>query len=460
MIRPDGTVKIVDFGIARFTDQQAKPVRRDPTGLTRPGMILGTARYMSPEQARGLQVDGRSDIFSMGVVLYEMLTGAAPFTGATPSDVLAAILTYDPAPLSRITHAVPPGFERIVLRCLAKNPADRYPTAAALEQDLKRLTNPEKRPRIMPWAIGAAGVLLLAVLVVVVLMPAHRPPESPFSSMSMTPLATRGDVSDVGVARDGKLLAYVTSDGERQSIHLREISTSTERIATAAERDSVSSLMFSPDGSYLYYRRGGSDGIGELMRVPVKGGHAEHIAGDVSGAATLSPDGKQVAFVRLTPSRWEASLIVSNVDGSSEYPLQTVRRPRFFDEESVAWSPDGRSIACFAGELTGDGAGRFQLVEINLRHPAPQVISTQRWIPRGLAWAAPGDVLHRNRGIHGRSAAALDGPPRYGPGDQADQRSQQLWARLDHRRRQVDGGGPESSRFNHLGGYRQRQLPL
>ena len=101
MIRPDGVVKIVDFGIARFTDESIEKEKRVVTGLTRPGMILGTARYMSPEQARGLPVDGRSDIFSLGVMLYEMLTGAAPFSGNTPSDVLAAILTNDPAPLSR-----------------------------------------------------------------------------------------------------------------------------------------------------------------------------------------------------------------------------------------------------------------------------------------------------------------------------------------------------------------------
>jgi Tol biopolymer transport system component len=84
---------------------------------------------------------------------------------------------------------------------------------------------------------------------------------------------------------------------------------------------------------------------------------------------------------------------VSSVDGSSEFPLQTVRRPRFFDEQSLAWSPDGKSIACFAGEVTSEGANAFRLVEINLRHPAQRSIGSERWRPRGLAWAAPGDVL-------------------------------------------------------------------
>jgi serine/threonine protein kinase len=396
MIRPDGGVKIVDFGIARLTDQAVRPVRYVSTGLTRRGMILGTARYMSPEQARGLQVDGRSDIFSMGSVLYEMLTGAAPFTGDTHSDVLAAILTYDPAPLSRNTRAVPAEFERIVRRCLAKDPADRYPSAAAIQEDLKRLRKLERTPRqrIMPWAVAVSGMVLVAAVVVALLVrPSHRLASPPFSSMSMTPLATRGDVSDVAIARDGKLLAYIIGDGDRQTIHLQEMSASNEFIAVAERQGNVSGIRFSPDESYLYYRRSGSDGIGELVRVPVKGGVPEHVVGNVSGAATLSPDGKQVAFVRLTPSTWEASLVVSNVDGSGESALQTMRRPRFFDEESVAWAPDGKSIACFAGEVAREGISTFRLVEINLRHPRQRIIGSQQWIPRGLAWAPPGDLL-------------------------------------------------------------------
>jgi serine/threonine protein kinase/Tol biopolymer transport system component len=396
MIRSDGTVKIVDFGIARFTDEQVKSGHHVSTGLTRHGMILGTARYMSPEQARGLQVDARSDIFSMGVVLYEMLAGAAPFTGATPSDVLAAILTSDPAPLSRNTRAVPAAFESIVRRCLAKDPADRFPSAAALQEDLKHLRKAKRhsQPGFMPWVIGVSCALLLATVVAALLLkPLHRQPSPPFSSMSMTPLATRGEVSDVAVAPDGKWLAFVIGEGHRQTIQLRETTASDERVAIAEEQGNMSGLMFSPDGSYLYYRRVGNDGIGELVRVPVKGGAPEHVAGDVSGAASVSPDGRQVAFVRLTPSTWEASLVVSNVDGSRELALQTVRRPRFFDEESVAWSPDGRSIACFAGEVTSEGVSKFRLVEINLNHPAQKTIGSQQWIPRGLAWAAPGDLL-------------------------------------------------------------------
>jgi serine/threonine protein kinase len=273
-----------------------KPVYRVSTGITRPGMILGTARYMSPEQARGLDVDGRSDIFSMGVVLYEMLSGAAPFNGATPSDVLAAILTYDPAPLSQNARIVPAEFERIIRRCLAKDVANRYPSAAALQEDLKLLRKAKNhsRPRFIAWAIGLLVSPLLAALAVVLLMPSHRHLGTPFNSMRMTPLATRGDVSDVTIAPDGKLLAYVVGDNQRQSIHIREISVSNERVAVAAEKGRVSGIMFSADDSYLYYRRSRSDGIGELVRVPLKGGVPERVVENVSGSATLSRMGNRL----------------------------------------------------------------------------------------------------------------------------------------------------------------------
>jgi serine/threonine protein kinase len=396
MIRPDGVVKIVDFGIARFTDDSVEKDLRASTGSTRPGTILGTARYMSPEQARGLPVDGRSDIFSLGVVLYEMLTGAAPFTGSTPSDVLAAILTNDPAPMSRLSRDVPAEFERIVRRCLAKDRSERYPSAAALQEDLKRLTTPNRvaRSQIMPWAIGLCGALLLAALIATILVSSRKEPTPIFSSVYMTRIATRGDVSDVTISKDGKLLAYILDDSEKHGIWVGDTSGSNERLAATVDDGEVSGVMISPDDAYLYYRKRGNNGIGNLFRFPVKGGAALRVIGDVSGAAAVSPDGKRIAFVRIKPSTWEASLMVSNADGSGgESAVQTVQRPKFIDERGVAWSPDGESIAYFAGESAPVPDRAFQLVEANLRHPGQRLITAQLWRPRGLAWAAKGNFL-------------------------------------------------------------------
>jgi eukaryotic-like serine/threonine-protein kinase len=143
MLRPDGYVKVLDFGIAKLTEQRrmSDDHRVETTALlqTRPGLVLGTAHYMSPEQARGRKVDARSDIWSLGVVLYEIVTGSPPFRGETPSDCIAAILRAEPAPLSSISPDVPAKLESILQKALRKNTAERYQTIKEMLAELRSL---------------------------------------------------------------------------------------------------------------------------------------------------------------------------------------------------------------------------------------------------------------------------------------------------------------------------------
>jgi eukaryotic-like serine/threonine-protein kinase len=142
MVRPDGLVKVLDFGLAKLTGKQAKTstaAASYSTVQTNPGMVMGTISYMSPEQARGLEVDARSDIFSLGVVLYEMLTGRPPFAGATTGDVLVSILDREPPPLVRLWPQAPVTLQRIVTRALVKESAGRYQQASELQAELKEL---------------------------------------------------------------------------------------------------------------------------------------------------------------------------------------------------------------------------------------------------------------------------------------------------------------------------------
>src|SRR5262245_36065791 len=147
MVRPDGLVKVLDFGLAKLTESSTETgvSNFDPTAMTRkivdtdPGVVMGTVSYMSPEQARGTPVDARTDLFSFGVVIYEMIAGRVPFEGASFGDVISSILAKRPMPLARYSSEVSPELERIVSKALAKNRDERYQTAKDLLIDLKRL---------------------------------------------------------------------------------------------------------------------------------------------------------------------------------------------------------------------------------------------------------------------------------------------------------------------------------
>jgi len=176
MVRPDGLVKVLDFGLAKLTelpaappepgfDAQAQSVARLNT---EPGMVMGTVSYMSPEQARGQQVDHRTDIFSFGVMFYELLAGRRPFVGTSANDLIAALLTSEPKPLSELQPEAPPELERAVSKCLAKKLEDRYQTSRELQADLKKL---EQVTRFIPpirtpiFRLLAAYVALVAFVV-------------------------------------------------------------------------------------------------------------------------------------------------------------------------------------------------------------------------------------------------------------------------------------------------------
>ena len=139
MLRADGYIKVLDFGLAKLTERRAAPDEAPTLEMTDAGVVMGTARYMSPEQARGLPVDARTDIWSLGVVLYEMVAGRAPFEGATSTDTIVSILEREPLPLAQSSTEIPAELQRIVTRALAKKQEERYQTAEDLAADLKRL---------------------------------------------------------------------------------------------------------------------------------------------------------------------------------------------------------------------------------------------------------------------------------------------------------------------------------
>jgi eukaryotic-like serine/threonine-protein kinase len=210
MVRRDGLVKVLDFVLAKLAAQQPE-TSVDPslaiTVRTTPGTVMGTVRYMSPEQSRGLDVDARTDIFSLGVVLYEMITGHAPFEGATTSDVIAAILTVEPQPLSRYAPGTPRQLERIVARALKKEREERYQSSNELHEDLKSLkqglesstSRDGSRLIVLPHSIRgfkatvAALVLsLLALIGLGIYLQTRRGERQAIDSIAILPFANVG----------------------------------------------------------------------------------------------------------------------------------------------------------------------------------------------------------------------------------------------------------------------------
>ncbi len=205
MVRPDGLVKVLDFGLAKLTERPAATPEADSQAetiarlSTEPGVVMGTVSYMSPEQARGQKVDARTDIFSLGVMLYEMLAERRPFEGATTSDVIAAILTQEPEPLRQHENAVTPELERAALKCLAKERAERWQTVDELTEALKDARRRDEQParRVFfgarpVWAAAALIFLLLAAIASWKLAPRGMP-EPQIKSLAVLPLKSLGN---------------------------------------------------------------------------------------------------------------------------------------------------------------------------------------------------------------------------------------------------------------------------
>ena len=325
MIRPDGLVKVLDWGIARLTERQQAlddPPLHDDSSV-RTGFVLGTMKYMSPEQARGLNVDLRSDLFSLGVVLYEMVTGVAPFRGSVPTEILTAILDHEPEPLSHHLAEAPGELERIIRLCLEKDPTTRYPGAVELRTDLDRLRRRmESRESIStidkpPAAVAASskpknsrGPILLALGAILAILIAagtfitvdRRNPSSFLNSMKISRVATRGEVADAAISPDGDHVAYVVDEDQGQSLWMKQLATNTDTEVRPPEQGEHLGLTFSSDGSYLYYRRRVDNGIFALYRLGMLGGEPVQVEANVnvSGIA-FAPGGRQFAFFRTEP---------------------------------------------------------------------------------------------------------------------------------------------------------------
>lgn len=355
-----GTVKVLDFGLAQFAlaaaaDAEA-PTITTPEGhfgpLTTPGTTMGTYAYMSPEQARGEPTDARSDIFSLGTVLYEATAGKPAFNGRTTADLTAAVLTFMPPP------AGAGRLDDIIGRCLEKDPALRYQSAADLHSDLKRLQAsasqlsapvvPAARAPRRHWlwpAVAAAAIAVGGFAWLQLRTPAPTVPPQ----LSLQPLTYSGHIVDAVISPDGKFLAHVDATPQGYALRLLSIASGSDIQIVPPGEGCCQSPSFSPDGGQVYFLQSRV-----LKAVPVLGGAERVIAHGACSGAGFAPDGSEIAYVSMRSTR--TSLMLAKPDGAatrelasapagSGYPSQCWAHFGPTPTHAPAWSPDGHRIA-------------------------------------------------------------------------------------------------------------------
>jgi len=358
-----GQVKLLDFGLAKLDEDSGDNTTMNgdsPTAvgpLTGSGSAVGTVAYMSPEQARGEPLDARSDIFSLGVVLYEMATGRNPFTGNTAAVVFNKILNYAPTPAVAVNPELPADFDKVLNKMLEKDRELRCQSAAEVRADLMRLQRSSSAEGIaaaLPtsrknsWGLTTA-VGVVAVLVVAAVAWRFWPRPQPFASVSINQITNLGTIEDVAFSSDGRFLAEVKNDNGERTVWIRNVATNTDTQILGAFDNSYVGLAFSPDGNYLFFTRGTPENslVRSLYAMPVFGGTPKQLAYDVDSTVSFSPDGKRLTYVRWTPNRKDqlSELHVVDKDGGNDQVVYaTTERIK-----CPTWSPDGRRIAWLGG---------------------------------------------------------------------------------------------------------------
>ncbi|MGH9707953.1 MAG: protein kinase domain-containing protein, partial [Candidatus Acidiferrales bacterium] len=441
-----GQAKILDFGLAKQspTRRVAETIGAGTTGsdpttdnllLTSPGSALGTVAYMSPEQARGQDLDARTDLFSLGAVVYEMATGRAAFSGPTSAVIFDAILNRAPAAPSSFNSILPPKLEEIIGKALEKDRDLRYQTAAELRTDLKRLkrdadssrgqaaldsswpsisaaprsdsaatpvAGPLPQTTAVPLArsktryfVWGAVVVIIAALAIAYLHKRSAPNAIPatFTEMTINPVTSSGNVHLDAISPDGKWLAYVADSNGGHGIFVHQLATGSVAQVQAGTEGEIGGLTFSPDGNYLFYVKyepGSNDGV--LFQAPSIGGSSRQIISDVDSPVTFSPDGKSFAFVRQTPQTKSSNLMIANVDGSDSRQLAVLHDPAYFSTQGPAWSPDGRHIA--VAETPDGDFMKFGVEAVSPDSGASTRLGNRDWgYPRQIAWLPDGSAV-------------------------------------------------------------------
>jgi serine/threonine protein kinase/Tol biopolymer transport system component len=431
MVSKDGFAKVLDFGLAKLTERgsisdaerTSAPTEAVATGA---GVVMGTVGYMSPEQVQARTVDHRSDIFSLGCILYEAATRRRPFTGDSDVEVMHQIIKEKPPAVETLNPEVPGEVRRLIRRCLAKSPDQRFQSMKDLAIDLRELV--EEWDTLSPSApsgstsgassgsgavaaVGAShGTIFWAAIVAAVVIgvgglgfglyallgrgsPAGAGGSATGQDLRMSVLMSRDDLDSTALSGDGRYLAYVTVRDRKPSLNVRQVRTGSDVVILPGSETPITGLTFSPDGDYLYYlnRDPDSPNYSALFQVASLGGAPRKLIFDVDSAVSFASDGTRVCFRRGHPDTNSDGLMIAELETGKERELLRIKNPDGFEAAPV-WSPDGRTIACAIQSNAGGVKSRLVLIDAETGKSAP--LGTHTWLTIDtLGWMKDNQAL-------------------------------------------------------------------